>query len=644
LLDPKDILQEWWGYPDFRPMQEDIVRSVLEKRDTLALLPTGGGKSICFQVPGMCMEGMTIVVSPLIALMQDQVSHLNSRHIPAASINSSLSFREIDYKLQKAMDGKYKFLYLAPERLKTDIFLARLPQMNVSLIAVDEAHCISQWGYDFRPAYMEIHALREFFPEVPIIALTATAPPKVRDDIVEKLQLKAPQIFQKSFRRDNLSYRVLSSERVPDRILQLLRNVPGSGIIYARTRKRTKAMAELLLRNGHSASAYHGGMNSTDRSRVQQQWINNEIRVIAATNAFGMGIDKPDVRFVLHYNLPSDLESYYQEAGRAGRDGQPAMAVAFENPRDLEELGRWVHDKYPSWELLKEHYELVCNNFGLANSGVPDRLFPFDLSEVGKKFKVHPLKLYNSVRIMQQEGLLSMHERPDDYAYLRVSVPPSHVLAYKDRFPDHAPLIDFLLRALGGEVYREELRFLPSSWARSLDLDTNVLQKLLQQLADREIISYRSPQGQPAIRFLKPRIKLNQQVMNWSRYQFLEKQAKHRLEMLRRYAETPARMCRSRMLERYFGEFRDEDCGVCDHCKEKAAGKLTRERFAEIRTALLETVSDEIWEIRRLLDQITLGTGTQRLEVLRDLLDKGELVQEGPLKVRGKKKRGVFNW
>jgi ATP-dependent DNA helicase RecQ len=319
---PRDILKEFWGYEAFRPLQEDIIDSVLQGNDTLALLPTGGGKSICFQVPGMALPGLTIVVSPLIALMRDQVEHLNSRHIPATYINSSVSFRNIDRKLQNAMDGRYKFLYVAPERLKSDMFQARLPQMNVSLLAVDEAHCISQWGYDFRPAYLEIHALREHFPEVPVIALTATAPPRVKDDIVDKLQLKEPRIFRKSFRRDNLSYRVISSERVPDRILQFLRNTPGSGIIYARTRKRTKALADLLKRNDISAAAYHGGMSTTDRNRVQQQWISNEVRVITATNAFGMGIDKPDVRFVLHYNLPSDLESYYQEAGRGGRDGK----------------------------------------------------------------------------------------------------------------------------------------------------------------------------------------------------------------------------------------------------------------------------------------------------------------------------------
>ncbi|MEM0999801.1 MAG: ATP-dependent DNA helicase RecQ [Bacteroidota bacterium] len=631
---PLNILQEYWGYPAFRPQQEDIIESVLAGRDTMALLPTGGGKSICFQVPGMVLPGLTIVISPLIALMRDQVAHLNSRHIPAAYINSSLRRRDIDRKLQNAMDGRYKFLYLAPERLATDMFRARLPQMEVSLLAVDEAHCISQWGYDFRPAYLKIGELRETLPQVPAIALTATAPPRVQEDIQDKLELRDPAIFRKSFRRDNLSYRVISSERVPDRILQFLQDTPGSGIIYARTRKRTQALADLLQRHGESAAAYHGGMSATDRNHVQQQWIANKIRVITATNAFGMGIDKPDVRFVLHYNLPSDLESYYQEAGRAGRDGKAASAVAFDHPQDLHELERWVEEKYPSWEVFRKHYEIIANAYRLANTGVPERSFPFDPAEVGKRFQVHPLKLYNSVRIMDQRGLLSLQDGPDDYGYVRVAVRPADVLAYKDRFPDHAPLIDFLLRSLGGEVYREWMRFSPVVWARQLEWEVEVLERRLKQLAAREIIRYKAPRGEPTVRFLRPRQRLHPQLLNWSQYEFLGRQGKFRLEMLRRYAETPARMCRSRMLEKYFGEERADECGICDHCREKAAGKLTVGRIAEIRSAILRGVQADPAEIRDLLAGIEVGTARQRLEVLRDMLDRGELEKVGGLQVR----------
>ena len=311
LPDPRLVLREYWGYPEFRPLQEDIVRSVAKGNDTLALLPSGGGKSICFQVPGLMLGGLTLVISPLIALMQDQVRNLNAHGIPATFINSTLKYREIDRKLQMAMEGKYKFLYLAPERLHSDLFQARLDKLNIRLIAVDEAHCVSQWGYDFRPAYLEIAELREQLPGVPMIALTASAPPNVARDIVEKLGLRTPKRFQKSFRRDNLIYRVQASEDIPGRILRFVHQQEGAGIVYARTRKRTVQLAEMLQREGITAAAYHGGLNARERSQIQEKWIRNETRVIAATNAFGMGIDKPDVRFVIHYNLPADVESYY---------------------------------------------------------------------------------------------------------------------------------------------------------------------------------------------------------------------------------------------------------------------------------------------------------------------------------------------
>ncbi|HHG83394.1 MAG TPA: RecQ family ATP-dependent DNA helicase [Bacteroidetes bacterium] len=634
MSEPLKILKEIWGYPAFRPLQEDIVNAVLSGQDTLALLPTGGGKSICFQVPGMILPGLTLVISPLIALMQDQVENLNRRHIPATSINSSLGFQEIDRKLNLAMKGRYKFLYMAPERLMTDMFQARMEHMNISLVAIDEAHCISQWGYDFRPAYLDIHALREKLPQVPFIALTATAAPRVQEDILDKLQMQQPAVFRQSFRRDNLAYQVISSERVPDRILQFLQNNSGSGIIYARTRKRTIALADLLKRNAISAAAYHGGLPASARSQVQQAWLKNETRIITATNAFGMGIDKPDVRFVLHFNLPGDLESYYQEAGRAGRDGKPATALAFDNAPDMDELQRWVAQKYPAWEELKKHYEAVCNYYGLSNSGVPDTLYAIDLSDVAQKFGVHPLRFYNSLQILRNEGLLSLHERPDDYAYLRVSVPPRSILAYKARFPDHAALIDYALRSMGGEVYMTDLRFSPKAWAYDLNLEGPALAKLLDQLAARKIIRYRPPAGHPTLRFLKPRVQLTKLLLNWPRYEFLARQANHRLAVVERYIKTPATMCRSRMLERYFGEKRPDDCGICDYCKGKAAGILTPARFARIRASILASLGAGTHEIRGLLDSLEEGTSAQRLEVFRAMLDKGELQRTGGLKVR----------
>lgn len=634
LPDPVAVLREYWGYPSFRPLQEEIVRSVASRKDTLALLPTGGGKSICFQVPGLMLGGLTLVISPLIALMQDQVRNLNSFGIAATYINSTLNFREIDRKLQMAMDGKYKFLYLAPERIQSDIFQARLSKLNIRLIAVDEAHCISQWGYDFRPAYLKINALREELPEVPIIALTASAPPKVAADIREKLELRSPNTFQKSFRRSNLRYRIAAAEDIPGRILRFLQKNPGSGIIYARTRKRTMRMAEMLQKEGISAAAYHGGLNPSQRSQIQNAWIKNETRVIAATNAFGMGIDKPDVRFVIHYNLPADIESYYQEAGRGGRDGAPAFALAFNNPPDLSELERWVSQKYPNWDALCRYYEIACNYFGIPNTNAPDKVFPLDLGTISKTFKVNPLLFYNALQILSREGQLILQEKPEDYAYLRVKVRPHDVIVFKNAHPKLAWLLDLALRQLGGEAFSESLRFLPAYWARLAEVEENALVKGLQFIAARDLIDLRLPSSHPQLRFLQPRHQLSRTELNWSKYAALQKRAQERLEEIKNYVQVPAKSCRAITLEAYFGERGGTDCGKCDYCLGKAQGKrgLRESMEAEIKS-LLQSGSLDYWD---LVEGMQQGTEQQRRDLIRFLLDKNILTLIGTRKLKWK--------
>ncbi|MBL0015387.1 MAG: ATP-dependent DNA helicase RecQ [Bacteroidetes bacterium] len=450
-----------------------------------------------FPSSGYGLDGLTIVISPLIALMRDQVEQLSRRDIPATYINSTLSSSDIDRKLQKAMNGDYKFLYLAPERLQTEMFAARVQKMNVSLIAVDEAHCISQWGYDFRPSYLEIAKLREWLPNVPVIALTATAPPSVREDIAQKLELKNPAIFTQSFRRENLHYIVEHSERIADRILEVVQKTQGTGIVYARTRKRVKAIAEYLQRNGVAAAAYHGGMKTSDRNDVQEAWIQDKIRMMAATNAFGMGIDKPNVRFVIHYNLPADPESYYQEAGRGGRDGLDSLALAFHNEQDCLELENFVSEKYPDWDTLNRHFDLLCDFYDVQADGPPAELLKLDLPAIAEKQRVNPVKLYNSIQILDQAGLMMLNEQPDDYAYLQILVRPQEILLYKERYSDRAFLLDFILRNLGGGVYQDDMRFLPAVWARMLDLELEKLNEYLLQFAARGIISYRRPRACP---------------------------------------------------------------------------------------------------------------------------------------------------
>ena len=605
-------------------MQSEIVEGVIAGRDTLALLPTGGGKSICFQVPGMFFEGLTLVISPLIALMRDQVDQLNKRNIPATYINSSLNYHEIDGKLQRAMDGAYKFLYIAPERIQTPMFAARVQRMNVKLIAVDEAHCISQWGYDFRPAYLELAHLRTLLPKVPVIAVTATAPPMVREDIARKLELKHEATFTQSFRRSNLNYRVESSERIAERIVYLVQKTPGTGIVYARTRKRVKAIAELLKRSGIEAAAYHGGMKNSERNAVQADWINNKIRVIAATNAFGMGIDKPDVRFVIHFNLPSDIESYYQEAGRAGRDGKESLCLAFQNEQDALELENFIRDKYPSWEKLNVHWELLCSHFGVTDKAAPPELFDFDVLAIAKAAQIHPIKFYNSIKVLDQAGIVALNEQPDDFGYIRVLVPPESILQYKARYPSHAFLIDFILRMLGGAVFQEIVRFFPPDWHRSLRMDPPELHSYLAQLDARGIIAYTEPVSTPTIRIFRHRGRLSKTEMDWERQVFLQKRAEERLAAILDYVDTPGKMCRSRTLEAYFGETSTKECGKCDYCLRKAnpsgAGQIR-----ELSTAILAYIGDLEMEMRDLVENVPVGTREARLEIIREMLDKGIL-------------------
>lgn len=621
---PIEILRSYWGYPKFRPLQEEIIQSVIAGNDTLALLPTGGGKSICFQVPGLALGGLTLVISPLIALMQDQVRSLNEHGIAATFVNSSLSHREIDDKLQMAMDGKFRFLYLAPERLGTEIFKARLSRMDVRLIAVDEAHCISQWGYDFRPSYLRIHELRERLPNVPVVGLTATATPEVVEDIKGHLGMPDGMVFRKSFRRENLNYRVIPTEDVHGRIVRYIQRHPGAaGIVYARTRKRTVALASLLQREGVEAQAYHGGMSPIERAKAQAAWLNNECPVMVATNAFGMGIDKPDVRFVLHLNLPADLESYYQEAGRAGRDGQPAEAIAFSNEEDLAELEAWVKEKYPSWKQLTTHYQVLCNHYGIPNTKAPDQTFALDLKAIATTFQVNPIRFYNSVRLLDREGQISLNEQPDDYGRVKMRVGPRDIMTYKNRYPEQAWLMDLLLRQLGGELYSENMRFLPAVLTRVAGIRDEELEEALLALKQRGIINYRAPMSHPGIRFIRPRHSLDKHEMGWDKYQFLTRQAWQRFEQMQDYIQTPATACRSRFLESYFGEETTVDCGKCDYCRGKntsAAGE--KAAWEQVRELLLAREMP-YWD---LVNALSVGTESERRDLIRHLLDKGWLV------------------
>ncbi len=628
--DPLHILKTYWGYPGFRPMQEEIIQSVLQGKDTLALLPTGGGKSLCFQVPGMCLEGTTIVISPLISLMKDQVERLNTLGIPAAFINSALPYHLIDYKLQKATEGKYKFLYLAPERLQTEIFQLRLSRIPVNLLAVDEAHCISQWGYDFRPAYMDIHLIRDQLDYIPILALTASAPPKVQEDIADKLKLNDVAIFRKSFRRDNLRYFVYWEENVLERIVGMVMKLQGSGIIYARTRKRTETIAKHLRLHNISAQAYHGGMPFSQRNDIQQQWIDNSYRIIVATNAFGMGIDKPDVRFVIHYNIPSDLESYYQEAGRGGRDSQTALAIAFHNSSDIGELINWTKQRYPSIQQVKSHFEGICKFFRLAKDSISTASYPLDLVELASHLNDKVLSVYRSLQILEKERIIQLQEDKDDFGYLQVIASPSDIKIYVDQHPNSRKLLEFLLRVLGGEIYSQEMRFLPERWSRLLHLEPDQLHQQLLRFQSHHLITYTAPSSQPTLKFLTPYRKLTSEELNAKKYQFLRQQDQLRLNAMLDYIKD-TQTCRSLSIQRYFGEKAHTKCGKCDICIGRFKTTVNRSTQQKIQSALLTYLNEhDSVGYKELLIEVTVGSPRQREKVLRYLMDK-KIVLTTPL-------------
>ncbi|RMG59526.1 MAG: RecQ family ATP-dependent DNA helicase [Bacteroidetes bacterium] len=618
---PLEVLQQYWGYSGFRAPQDRIIESVRAGRDTLALLPTGGGKSICFQVPGLMMPGLTLVISPLIALMKDQVERLNRLGIAATYIHSGLSKAEVDRKLEAATQGTYRFLYVAPERIDSEVFALRLPRMQVSLLAVDEAHCISQWGYDFRPAYLQIGQIREQLPDLPIIALTASATPAVKEDIIDKLGLRQPAVFTKSFRRDNLRYFILADENPAGRIVEIARRTRGSGIVYVRTRRLTERLARVLNEAGIPAGAYHGGMPTSERELAQQRWLDNEFRFMVATNAFGMGIDKPDVRLVLHYNLPADLESYYQEAGRGGRDGKTALAVAFKNAADLQALETWSRQKYPPWTQVRDHYEGLCRYYRVSTTGIPGETHPLRMVELTKALETKALPLYNSLRILHQEGLIFFSEEQDDYARVQVLAPPQSIWQYQQAHPFLAPLVEYLLRTLGGRVYQEEVRFQPARWTRSLGMEMPELQRQLQRLADQDLISYQPSLGEPVLRFLQPRHTLTRRELNWEKYEFLRAQQAKRLQALRDYVNQET-VCRSLILQQYFGESAHEPCGRCDVCIGRYKTRVSDDEYGDIQAAILAALAKESLAYRELLTKVSVGSPAQREKVLRYLIDK----------------------
>ncbi len=561
----RQILTQFWGYDTFRPLQEDIVNTVLSGQDTLVLMPTGGGKSICFQVPALAIPGVCIVVTPLIALMRDQVEQLRKRGIPAAALHSGMHWREIDTTLDNCIYGNTKFLYVSPERLRTEIMIERTKQMNVCLLAVDEAHCISAWGYDFRPPYLQIAEFREGLPNVPVIALTASATPEVQADIQEKLAMRSPVVFRQTFARPNLSYSAILEENKQTRMLKILNNVPGTAIVYVRSRKQTQQIAEWLVRHDVAADFYHAGLDTKQRAAKQDAWLNDKCRVMVATNAFGMGIDKPGVRVVIHLEIPDTLEAYYQEAGRAGRDGQKAYAVMLHNKADLSTLEFRTEQQYPPVELLKRVYQALANYTAVPVGGGEFSDFDFDMAAFTTTFKLPPQETHYALKILQHEGFIDLSEAYFHPSKLVFAVENRQLYEFQVMNPNVDSFIKLLLRMYGGEMFTDFTTISEAALARAYHIDQSEITAMLDHLHERTIIIYDKQKEKPQLTFLTPRIHADQLPLNFYELEQTKQRALAKVRAALHYAQHTVQ-CRTRLIQAYFGEEPDRACGICDNC------------------------------------------------------------------------------
>lgn len=635
------ILQDYWGYQSFRPPQDEIIRSVMKGTDTLALMPTGGGKSICFQVPALAGDGITLVISPLIALMTDQVDNLKKRGIPAAKLVSGMSYKEIDLTLENAANGKFKLLYVSPERLKTELFTERLKRMKVDLIAVDEAHCISQWGFDFRPSYREISHLRDKLPDVPVLALTATATPKVRDDIVKQLRFRDPGIIRKSFLRPNLAYQVFQTERKWSDSLQALRETRDSAIVYMRSRKNCAEVAKWLVHNGVRATYYHAGLDSPTRKKRQDAWINNEYQVMVSTNAFGMGVDKPDVRLVVHLDIPDSLEAYFQEAGRAGRDGRQARSVIFIGPADEKDLIQRYLENFPDLGFIRRLYQALANHLQLAVGSGEMQAFDFDLPAFAREYQLPLMRCYQALQILEREGILSLNDSVGQASRVKLQVDRTTLYDFQLRNPALDGFIKTLTRSYGGL----ETEYAPISetlLARRHKSSKSRIVDILRHLKSHGILDYIETSGQSRITMILPRLKADKLNISDEHLKYRFKERQQRIDAVRYYINQQD-TCRSILLLRYFGEESNRNCGICDVCARRSLTELNQKRFQLIR----KHVTGKLAERKQISVQVIsdeLGFETpELLSVIDFMVDEGELIRLDDtlrLNLPGKKPQG----
>ena len=628
----QEILKQYWGYYSFRDLQEEIITSIGEGKDTLGLMPTGGGKSITFQVPALAQEGICIVITPLIALMKDQVQNLRKREIKALAIYSGMTRQEILTALENCIFGNYKFLYISPERLDTEIFRTKLRSMKVSMITVDESHCISQWGYDFRPAYLKIAEIRELLPEVPVLALTATATPEVVTDIQARLKFREGNVFRMSFERKNLAYIVRKTDNKTKELLYILQRISGSAIIYVRNRRRTKEITELLMNEGITADFYHAGLDNAVKDLRQKRWQSGEVRVMVATNAFGMGIDKPDVRIVLHLDLPDSPEAYFQEAGRAGRDGEKAYAVILYSKSDKTTLHKRVVDTFPDKEYILNVYEHLQYYYQMAMGDGFQCIREFNLEEFCRKFKYFPVPVDSALKILTQAGYLEYTDEQDNSSRILFTIRRDELYKLREMGKEAEALIQSILRSYTG-VFTDYAYISEESLAVRTGLTRQQIYNILVTLTKRRIVDYIPRKKTPYIIYTRERLELRFLHIPASVYEERKARYEARIKAMEEYVTTE-NICRSRMLLRYFGEKNEHNCGQCDVCLSKrATDNLSEESYEEVKRQILDLLSHSPLTPAETADQIK-AEKEDIGQVIRYLLDEGELkMQDGMLHI-----------
>ena len=629
-MSPREILKKYWGYDNFRPLQEEIINSVLNGNDTLAMLPTGGGKSICYQVPALATEGLALVVSPLVALMKDQVHQLRDRGIAASYIVAGMNKREIEAILNNCIYGKKRLLYVSPERLQSHIFTEHLRQMKINLIAVDEAHCISQWGYDFRPPYLEIAKIRQYLPSSPVIALTATATPEVAADIQKQLDFKNGKMFQSSFARPNISYSVADTEDKNGLLLRIIQNVGGCGIVYVRNRRRTIETANMLNSKGITAYAYHAGIDLKERDRRQKEWQLSKRCVMVATNAFGMGIDKPDVRFVVHMDLTESLEAYFQEAGRAGRDGKKSYAVLMCNQGNIDFLREGLERDYPPINIIKNVYRAICNYYQIPVGSGADSRFEFELEKICNTYNLDPYTFYTSLKFLEREGLLSLPEHSELQSKLFIQINKEELYRYQLENRKSGEMLSTILRLYGG-LFTDITPISESLIAKRCGMSETQVANMLSDLNRQQVAVYIPKMLKSPIVFCSPRIDIKDLHISDVNYKSLKEAERRRREAVIAYASNK-NDCRSRQLLAYFGEESQSDCSICDVCIDRRKS-YSKNESRQLDKIIMERLSARSLTIKELAELLPNAKKEEITVCVRDLLDQGKITMDGAFRM-----------